>query len=202
MNKNISDMRLELKNKFEDTYFYSLDGIKLNAWDIKAQEQKADNYLLSWPGRKYKFMAKYSSNFWRIMVMAYLCLNIGGMEDPGTPSETGLYIDLESAIKYLKDYKHIPQSNMVLWGRSLGGAVVADIASRDEFKGVILESTFTNIRDIAIHLTKNNILESRARFWRGITSKFVECVPFTQKFRYRQENCECHFTSINCTFIE
>jgi len=59
---------------------------------------------------------------------------------------------------------------------------VTDIASRDRFKGVILESTFTNIRDAAEHLTENGILESKTRFWSNISTKFVKCMPLTQTF--------------------
>jgi len=183
MNKNISDVRLDLKDKLEDTYFYSLDGIKLNSWYIKAQNNKPTIIYCHGQGENislWQSIAQFlADNGYGVFMLEYR----GHGRSKGTPTETGLYLDLESAIKYLKEYKHIPQDNIVLWGRSLGGAVVADIASRDVFKGVILESTFTNIRDVAIHLTKNNILEGRSKFWGGITSKFVQCVPFTQKFQ-------------------
>ncbi|HBH17614.1 MAG TPA: hypothetical protein DDX14_01460, partial [Cyanobacteria bacterium UBA9579] len=100
----------------------------------------------------------------------------------GSPLETGLYIDLESSIKYLKEIENIHQNNIVLWGRSMGGAVVADIASRDRFRGVILESTFTNIRDEAIHLTSTGIMEGDRGFWGNMATKFVKTLPMTQKF--------------------
>ncbi len=64
----------------------------------------------------------------------------------------------------------------------MGGAVVADIASRDKFKAVILESTFTNLRDEAIHLTSTGILESAIGFWSALSTKFVKYIPLTTKF--------------------
>lgn len=182
MDKEISPVRLTLKNKLQDTYFYSLDGIKLNGWYIKAQNNKPTVIYCHGQGENislWQSVAQFlADNGYGVFMIDYR----GHGQSAGSPSETGLYIDLESAIKYMKNDKKIPQSNIILWGRSLGGAVVADVASRDKFKGVILESTFTNIRDEAIHLTQTGILEGRRGFWEKISTKFVRFIPMTQKF--------------------
>lgn len=182
INRQIVDVRLELKNKLQDVYFYSLDGVKLNAWHIKAEGQKPTIIYCHGQGENISLWQSVAqaliNNGYGVFMLEYR----GHGRSEGEPSQTGLYLDLESAVKYLKEYEHIGQNNIVLWGRSLGGAVVADIASRDQFKGVILESTFTNIRDEAIHLTETGILESDLGFWGGISTKFIECLPITQKF--------------------
>ena len=64
----------------------------------------------------------------------------------GTPSEEGLMIDTESVFNYVVD-KYKPKS-IILYGRSLGGAVALQFASNCEsplLKGVIAENTFTSI---------------------------------------------------------
>lgn len=43
----------------------------------------------------------------------------------GTPSEKGLYIDARAAIDYLFTRHDLDHSQIVLFGRSLGGAVVS-----------------------------------------------------------------------------
>lgn len=182
INKNISDMRLDLKDRVDDIYFYSMDGIRLNAWYAKAQGDKPTIVYCHGQGENISLwqsvMETIVNSGYGILMLEYR----GHGRSLGSPSETGLYLDLESAIKYLKENNNIPQDKIVLWGRSLGGAVVADIASRDKFKAVILESTFTNIRDEAIHIVSTGILESKLNVWEGMSMKFVKFMPMVQKF--------------------
>lgn len=179
---HIADMRIKLKDKLEDIYFYSLDGVRLNAWYIKAQNSKPTVIYCHGQGENislWQSIAQFlSDNGYGVFMIEYR----GHGRSKGSPYETGLYLDLESSIKYLKEFEDITNDKLVLWGRSLGGAIVADIASRDDFKGVILESTFTNIRDEAIHLTSTGILEGKRKFWTNISTKFVKHLPLTQKF--------------------
>ena len=183
INKNMSDVRLNLKYQMEDTYFYSLDGIKLNAWYVPAAQDKPTVIYRHGQGENislWQSVAQFlADNGYGVFMLDYR----GHGRSEGEPSETGLYKDLESAIKYLNETKNVSKSNTILWGRSMGGAVVADIASREgTFKGVILESTFTNIRDAAIHLTETGVLESKAKIWSRISTDIVKCYPLTQTF--------------------
>ncbi|MES2207128.1 MAG: alpha/beta hydrolase [Pseudomonadota bacterium] len=60
----------------------------------------------------------------------------------GKVSEKGAYAAVDAAYHYLiHDLKLSPQS-IIAHGRSLGGGVAADLASRHEVGGLILESTF------------------------------------------------------------
>jgi len=47
------------------------------------------------------------------------------------------------------DIKQIPPSDIILFGRSLGGAVAVWLAAHDKPKACILESTFTSAKDMA-----------------------------------------------------
>jgi len=182
INTKMNPLRLELNGTFQDTYFYSLDGVKLNAWYIKAQECKPTIIYCHGQGENISLWQSVAQslidNGYGVFMLDYR----GHGRSKGVPSETGLYTDLESAIKYLKDYENVSQKDVIVWGRSLGGAVVADIASRGCFKGVILESTFTNIRDEAIHLTSTGILESKLGLWGRLATRFVKFFPMTEKF--------------------
>ena len=68
---------------------------------------------------------------------------------------------------------------IIFWGHSLGGAVVTDIASREKFKGVILEGTFTRLEDMknyAARFQSKNILQE-------ILNRILyNSIPLTQKF--------------------
>jgi fermentation-respiration switch protein FrsA (DUF1100 family) len=67
----------------------------------------------------------------------------------GRPSETGTYRDADAAWRYLLDVRGIPAGGVVIFGRSLGAAVAADLASRTRPAAVILESAFTSVPDMA-----------------------------------------------------
>ena len=42
----------------------------------------------------------------------------------------------------------VPESQIVVMGRSLGGAVAVDLAAKDGARGLILESTFTSMPEV------------------------------------------------------
>ena len=61
----------------------------------------------------------------------------------GSPSEENAYAAIDAAYDYLQTEKDVDPKRIILHGRSLGGAVAADLASRRPVAGLILESTFT-----------------------------------------------------------
>ncbi|RXG51227.1 Protein ABHD13 [Armadillidium vulgare] len=71
----------------------------------------------------------------------------------GSASEQGLYLDAEAAICYLRTRTDIDLSKIVVFGRSLGGAVAIDCVSRSEIRSrvaaLVIENTFTSIPDMA-----------------------------------------------------
>jgi hypothetical protein len=70
----------------------------------------------------------------------------------GRPSERGLYRDADAALAYLLEERNLPRERIVLFGRSLGGAVAANLAAREPVGALILESVFTSIPDIGAEL--------------------------------------------------
>lgn len=63
----------------------------------------------------------------------------------GRPSERAAYVDIDAAYDYLTKTAGVPPERIIAHGRSLGGAVAADLASRRPVAGLVLESTFTTI---------------------------------------------------------
>ncbi len=68
--------------------------------------------------------------------------------NPGSPTETGLYRDGRAALEVLKR-KGIAPGQIVLYGESLGSAVVVQLATERMFRAVILEAPFTSAADLA-----------------------------------------------------
>ncbi len=70
----------------------------------------------------------------------------------GSPSEKGTYLDAWSVWNYLVEDRGIEPEKIFIFGRSLGGAVAADLAAQSNSAGVVLESTFTSVKDLGTEL--------------------------------------------------
>ena len=97
-------------------------------------------------------------------MMQYLNVNVlmveyrgYGESDSVPPSEAGLKLDAEAALRFILKHPKINAASIFLFGRSLGGAVAFHLAHYAEqqqlpLAGVIVENTFTNIADMVDQL--------------------------------------------------
>lgn len=67
----------------------------------------------------------------------------------GSPSEANAYEDADAAYGYLLERGVEPRHILVV-GRSLGGAIAIDLASRRRVGGLVVESTFTTAFGVAL----------------------------------------------------
>ncbi|XP_064488844.1 protein ABHD13-like isoform X2 [Ornithodoros turicata] len=99
----------------------------------------------------------------------------------GSPSEEGLYLDAEAGLHYLLQHPGIDHSLIILFGRSLGGAVALDLASRPEHGsrlfGVVVENTFTSIPDMARALLRWKVLQWLPEFCYKNQFQSIQKVP-------------------------
>lgn len=72
-----------------------------------------------------------------------------GYEDDITPTETGLVRDCEAARNYLCENFGIGKSDVILYGRSLGGGCAVALAANGGAKALILERTYDELVGIA-----------------------------------------------------
>jgi uncharacterized protein len=66
----------------------------------------------------------------------------------GEPHEAGLYLDGKAAMGWLEG-KGVGESEVIVFGKSLGGGVACDIAQGSRLKALVLESTFTSLAGVA-----------------------------------------------------
>lgn len=69
-------------------------------------------------------------------------------QSTGTPSEKGTYLDADGAWECLTRKLKVKPEEIILFGRSLGGAVASYLAQTYHPRGLILESTFTSIPEL------------------------------------------------------
>ncbi|KIX93882.1 uncharacterized protein Z520_10507 [Fonsecaea multimorphosa CBS 102226] len=70
----------------------------------------------------------------------------------GSPSEDGLSVDGQTALDFVRNHKELRNTNIVLYGQSLGGALAIKLLQTNyqvgDISGVILENTFLSIRKL------------------------------------------------------
>ena len=134
--------------EMEEIKLRTEDGLSLISWYHKSKTGKLTIvYFQGNAGtvadRAYKARILIDHGY-GILMVGYR--GYGG--NPGRPSEDGLNLDANSAIKFLND-QDTPNSKIVLYGESLGTGVATFLASRVKVSGLILEAPYTSITEIA-----------------------------------------------------
>jgi len=87
---------------------------------------------------------------YRAMGLAVLLVEYRGYgRSGGTPTEATIVDDFVYFVDRLSERRDIDAQRLVFHGRSLGGGVVGALSTRRRCAAMILESTFTNIPDLA-----------------------------------------------------
>jgi len=133
----------------EDAWFTSADGTKLHGWYYPHQQARA--VVLYCHGNRGNLsycadLVRYLHDNHKLSVMVFDYRGFGRSE--GTPDVRGILQDARAARAWLAQRAAIAEKDIVLMGRSLGGAVAIDLAAADGARGLILESTFTSLRDV------------------------------------------------------
>jgi len=128
------------------------DNVKLHGWFIPASAEKGT--LLFFHGNAGNISHRLDSlKIFHDLGLAVLIIDYRGYGlSQGSISEQGTYLDAEAAWSYLTESRKIPAQEIVVFGRSLGAAVAANIASRKSPGVLILESAFTSIADMGAKL--------------------------------------------------
>ncbi|KAL4563764.1 hypothetical protein LXL04_027809 [Taraxacum kok-saghyz] len=139
---------------FEDVWLTSADGVRLHSWFIRFSPNSTGPTIL--------FLQENAGNIAHRLEMVRIMLeklhcNIfmlsyrGYGASDGYPSQNGITMDAQTALDHLAQRTDIDTTQIVVFGRSLGGAVGAVVTKNnpDKVAGLILENTFTSILDMA-----------------------------------------------------
>ena len=133
----------------EDITLNTADNVQLHGWYIPARQ--SEQVLLFFHGNAGNISHRRDSIelFHRLGLNVFIIDYRGFGNSKGTPDEQGLYQDAAAAWEYLSAEKGFASNQILIFGRSLGGAVAARLASGVQARGLILESTFSSARDFA-----------------------------------------------------
>jgi hypothetical protein len=137
---------------WRDVSLMTADGIRIVAWFVDGPDEDAP-VVLFFHGNAGDMSHRLGTlNALHDLGAATLMIDYRGYgRSGGSPDETGLYQDARAAWHWLTDEAGYAPDRIVLFGRSLGGPVAAWLAARHEPAGLVLESAFTSMPDLAAH---------------------------------------------------
>ena len=135
---------------YEDVTLTTSDNVRINAWYLPAEDPKA--WVLFSNGNagnlsSWGYAAEEMRSRFGVSVLIYDYRGYGKSE--GRPTVPGILRDGRAARDWLCARESLKPDELVYCGRSLGGAVAIDLAAETGAKGLILESTFTSLPDMA-----------------------------------------------------
>jgi len=132
---------------YEEVRIRTADGVSLHGWYLPGPHPSRT--LLFFHGNAGNISHRLESlQLFHQLGLAVLIIDYRGYGlSEGSPSETGLYQDASAAWRYLTGQRGIDAADIVLFGRSLGGAVAARLAAEVKPAALILESSFSSARD-------------------------------------------------------
>ena len=145
----------ELGRPCEDVRFRTADGLELNGWYYPAATNS--------PRRRLAFLFCHGNagNISHRLETCDALLSTGASvfvfdyrgygRSQGRPSEAGTYLDAEAAYDWLRGKGFAP-GEIIVFGESLGGGIAAELCTRRETGGLVLQSTFTSIPDLGAEL--------------------------------------------------
>ena len=144
------DTDFDAPANLHDVFITTEDGARLHSWYLEHPAPRG--YVLFFHGnagnlygRRYRFLHLSERHQVSIFAMDYR----GFGKSTGMPNETNTLSDARRARTEFARLAKISVQQITILGRSLGGGVAVDLAATEGCRGLILESTFTSLPDVA-----------------------------------------------------
>lgn len=136
----------------EDVHFSAQDGTQLHGWYVPHPAPRAVVLFSHGNGEHVARLApilKLLHDRAEVTVFAWDYRGYGHSQ--GKPHEANLLADARAAQVWLADRAGVRPQDVVLYGRSLGGAVAVGLAAEHPVRGLILERTFAELTETAAY---------------------------------------------------
>ena len=132
----------------EEVFFTAEDGVRIHAFYLPAPTARRALLFLHGNAGNASHRLPNAAELVRMECSVLVVDYRGYGLSEGRATEAGVYADARAGLGHLVEERGIPENRVIVFGRSLGGAVAVDLAQERELAGVILESTFPSIADV------------------------------------------------------
>lgn len=133
----------------EEVHFESADGTKLHGFYAEHPDALAQILFCHGNGEHVGYLGSYIRSLADELQASVFAFDYRGYgKSAGKPFEQGVLADGAAAQEWLATRAGIPNEEVVLFGRSLGGGVVVHLASEQGARALVAERTFHSMVDI------------------------------------------------------
>ncbi len=148
---------------YRDIWFESEDGVALHGWWIEHEKARATVvYCHGNAGSIADRLAIYLE-LRRLKINIFTFDYRGYGRSAGRPTEDGVCADVRAAVDYVTGELGKAPSRTLLFGHSMGGAVAIDGALHRPVAGLVVQSSFTDVRSMAHHFHPSSPVRWLAR---------------------------------------
>lgn len=133
----------------EDVWMTAEDGVKIHGWLARGEGAKVTVLYFHGNAGNLSDRVDWIRALTRIPANVLAVDYRGYGRSEGAPDEKGIYKDARAAYGHLVDGLKIAPKRIIVYGKSLGGGAACEIASTKACGGLIVQSTFTSIPDMA-----------------------------------------------------
>ena len=136
--------------KFEDLWCTAEDKTRIHGWYCPCDNPRATLLIAHGNAGNIALRAPLLRYLQSSMQVATFMFDYRGYgRSEGVPTVEGALQDARAARARLAERAGIKESEMVLMGESLGGAIVVQLAAESAPRALILQSTFSSLKDVA-----------------------------------------------------
>lgn len=142
---------------YEDVYLTNRLGTRIHGWWVPLEGARFTVLFAHGNGGNVSHRLE-TIRIFRELGLSILIYDYSGYgKSEGEPTEEGMYADARAAWDWLVGEQGVAPGRIVLFGRSLGGAVTARLAAElvaESLRpaGMVLESTFTSVPDMGAYM--------------------------------------------------
>jgi len=133
----------------QNVLFPSEDGVRLHGWWLRRPEALGTVLYFHGSGGNLAEHVEALQAVSRLPVHVFAFDYRGYGRSEGAPSEVGLFRDGRAALRHLTRELEQPPQSVLLYGHSLGGAVAIDTALHHPAAGLVVQSSFTDVKGMA-----------------------------------------------------
>jgi fermentation-respiration switch protein FrsA (DUF1100 family) len=134
----------------EDVWFHSADGTKLHGWFVPHNNPKRAVLFCHGNGEHVAWNAELAAQLRDSLQASVFLFDYRGYgQSEGRPSEAGCIADGRAAQEWLAKRMQVAPGDVVVMGRSLGGAVAVALASDLGAQALVIINSFASMPEVA-----------------------------------------------------
>ncbi len=137
---------------YEDVSLTTSDGVQLHGWFVPAPSPRGAVLICHGNGGNISHRLA-TLRVMHDMGLSSLIFDYRGYgQSKGKPAENGTYLDAEAAWQYLVSEQKFTPGQILVFGRSLGGAIAAHLAKGHKPGALVIDSAFSSIKDLGAEM--------------------------------------------------